>query len=158
MSAFIPPRHDLRGGKASDDSLAISSSVLVASTNRCCFAAKTDELPVLIILGSRIRTWPGLRPVGRFALFSQKIGHNRDVGEVSTTTRALGSPQYRPGVTFVHLIVGISLNWLWVHIPIISSAKPRGNFEAQSSRLQQVAGHSEVSTEACRSLIHGGRT
>ena len=34
----MPPRHDLRGGNASDDSFAMSSSILTTSTNRCFLA------------------------------------------------------------------------------------------------------------------------
>ena len=39
MSALIPPKHDLRGGNASDDSFAISKNVFVTSMSRCLFAA-----------------------------------------------------------------------------------------------------------------------
>ena len=43
MSALIPPKHDLRGGKASADSFAISSIALVASTKRSLVAAESCE-------------------------------------------------------------------------------------------------------------------
>ena len=35
----MPPKHDLRGGNASDDSFAMSSSIFTASMNRCFLAA-----------------------------------------------------------------------------------------------------------------------
>jgi hypothetical protein len=44
MRALIPPKHDLRGGKASADSFAISSTVFVASMMRCLLAEKSNEL------------------------------------------------------------------------------------------------------------------
>ena len=53
MSALIPPKHDLRGGKASADSFAISSSVFVTSIMRCFFAAKINQLADATIVGSR---------------------------------------------------------------------------------------------------------
>jgi hypothetical protein len=34
----MPPKHDLRGGNASEDSFAISSNIFAASMNRCFFA------------------------------------------------------------------------------------------------------------------------
>jgi hypothetical protein len=40
----MPPKQDLRGGKASADSFAISSTVFVASMKRCLFAAESYEL------------------------------------------------------------------------------------------------------------------
>ena len=39
----MPPKHDLRGGRASDDSFAMSNSIFVALTNRCFFAAENCE-------------------------------------------------------------------------------------------------------------------
>lgn len=44
MSAVIPPKQDLRGGKTSADSFAMSSSTFVTSSIRCFFAA-TSQLP-----------------------------------------------------------------------------------------------------------------
>ena len=46
----MPPKHDLRGGRASADSFAISSSIFVALTSRSFFAAENREL--------RMRQWP----------------------------------------------------------------------------------------------------
>ena len=40
MSALIPPKHDLRGGKISADSFAMSSNTFVVSSMRCFFAAR----------------------------------------------------------------------------------------------------------------------
>ena len=44
MSALIPPRHDLRGGNASDDSFAMSSNAFAVSMNRCFFAVGSHEV------------------------------------------------------------------------------------------------------------------
>ena len=46
----IPPRHDLRGGKASADSFAISSKDFVASMNCCFFAAENMSLQDAMIM------------------------------------------------------------------------------------------------------------
>ena len=48
----MPPKHDLRGGRASADSFAISSSIFVALTSRSFFAAENREL--------RMRPYPSL--------------------------------------------------------------------------------------------------
>jgi hypothetical protein len=40
----MPPKHDLSGGKASDDSFAMSNNVLTASMNRCFLAARRQEI------------------------------------------------------------------------------------------------------------------
>ena len=40
MSALMPPKHDLRGGKISADSFAMSSNTFVVSSMRCFFAAR----------------------------------------------------------------------------------------------------------------------
>ena len=40
----MPPKHDLRGGKASADSFAISSSVFITSTKRCFFATESRQV------------------------------------------------------------------------------------------------------------------
>jgi len=53
MSALMKPKHDLRGGNASDDSFAISKSVFVTSMNGCFFAAGSYEVWTTII--ARIR-------------------------------------------------------------------------------------------------------
>jgi len=50
----MKPKHDLRGGKTSDDSFAMSKSVFVASTNRCFFAVESHEVWAAII--ARVRT------------------------------------------------------------------------------------------------------
>ena len=64
----MPPRHDFRGGKQSDDSFATSRNTFVASTIRCLFAAgsqwiwdynngsfilELDPIPVPLALGGR---------------------------------------------------------------------------------------------------------
>ena len=54
MSALMQPKHDLRGGNASDDSFAMSKSVFAPSMNRCFFAAGSYEVWTMII--ARIRT------------------------------------------------------------------------------------------------------
>ena len=48
----MPPKHDLRGGRASVDSFAISSSVFVASMKHCFVATEIHELLDLIIVRS----------------------------------------------------------------------------------------------------------
>jgi hypothetical protein len=40
----MPPKHDLRGGRASADSFAMSSSIFVASMNRRFFAAGSRKI------------------------------------------------------------------------------------------------------------------
>ena len=52
MSALMPPKHDLRGGRVSDDSFAMSSSILIPSTIRRFFATEHRQL--------QWRQWPGL--------------------------------------------------------------------------------------------------
>jgi hypothetical protein len=42
---LIPPKHDLRGGNASEDSNAMSSNILKASMNRCFLAVNASEGP-----------------------------------------------------------------------------------------------------------------
>ena len=49
----MPPKHDLRGGKASADSFAISSIALVASMNRSLVAVKDHEFASAMITRSR---------------------------------------------------------------------------------------------------------
>src|ERR1700709_216740 len=44
MSAVMPPKHDLRGGKASADSFAMSSSIFIPLTSRSFFAGENREL------------------------------------------------------------------------------------------------------------------
>jgi hypothetical protein len=45
----MPPKHDLRGGRASADSFAMSSNIFVASTSRCFFAVGSHEVGTAII-------------------------------------------------------------------------------------------------------------
>lgn len=40
----MPPKHDLRGGNASDDSFEMSRSILTASINRCFLAADRQRI------------------------------------------------------------------------------------------------------------------
>ena len=40
----MPPKHDLRGGNASDDSFEMSRSVLTASITRCFLAADRQRI------------------------------------------------------------------------------------------------------------------
>ena len=49
----MPPKHDLRGGKASADSFAISSSALAASMKRCFFAVERHEFADAMRVRSR---------------------------------------------------------------------------------------------------------
>ena len=53
MRALIPPKHDLRGGKASADSFAMSSIAFVASMKRYFFATESHELSGGIIVEYR---------------------------------------------------------------------------------------------------------
>ena len=46
----MPPTQDLRGGKASVDSFAISSSDFVASMKRCFVSTKKRELADMILV------------------------------------------------------------------------------------------------------------
>ena len=46
----MPPTHDLRGGKASVDSFAISSSDFVASIKRCFVSTKSRELADVMLV------------------------------------------------------------------------------------------------------------
>ena len=66
----MPPKQDLRGGQASADSFAISTSVFVASMNRCFFAAKSCKAANEIIPWSRTRIWRELCIIGVEGSFS----------------------------------------------------------------------------------------
>ena len=54
MSALIPPKHDLRGGKASADSFPMSISVFVASMKRRFVAGEGHELADAMIVRSHV--------------------------------------------------------------------------------------------------------
>ena len=84
----MPPKHDLRGGKASADSFAMSRNIFVASTSRCFFATQIRELADVMMFRPRTRARADLHSTGRRSPFSQKVGHNR-VGDAET--RSLSS-------------------------------------------------------------------
>ena len=63
----MPPKHDLRGGRASANSFVISSSVFIASMKHRFVVTEVHELADLIIVGSHTRTWPDLFPTRRLA-------------------------------------------------------------------------------------------
>ena len=44
------PKHDFKGGNASDDSFAMSNRALVASMNRCFLAADRQWTKVITIM------------------------------------------------------------------------------------------------------------
>ena len=47
----MPPKHDLRGGNASEDSFAMSSNILAASTNRCFLAVGRQRVGKMAMTG-----------------------------------------------------------------------------------------------------------
>lgn len=48
----MPPKHDLRGGRASAACVAMSSSIFVPSTNRCPFAVGCHEIGIVAMARS----------------------------------------------------------------------------------------------------------
>jgi hypothetical protein len=103
MSAPMPPKQDLRGGKASDDSFPMSNNIFVVSINRRFFATGNCELATAITARSRTRIRPDLYHLGRWTSFSERIRHIWEwrtgffvavceVGAASTTRTGLNGP------------------------------------------------------------------